>query len=151
MSYLEGFPEPADPGPVGKLELNAPEPEDDEPPTRELVWLAIGIGLIFLSIGLYGVFYHLDYEGAMPVLLKLCGLALYVLLSYMVTALPDYTNLGLLGGLLDNPYRITDNYNRWLLYIQAILVPGKLIAYSLVMSWLLGRHVYKRLKKWLST
>ena len=147
MSFLEWFLEPTNPGPVGKVEVNAPEPDDDEPPKKWLIWVAMGIGLILVCVCLYWVFYNLLYAGAKPVLLKLCWLTLYVLISHLITATPDYTNVGWLGGLMDNPFRISDDYNRWLVFFQAILLPGKLIAYSLVMSWLLGLHFYKRLKK----
>ncbi|QMW01140.1 hypothetical protein [Spirosoma foliorum] len=147
MSFLEWFLEPTNPGPVGKIEVNAPEPDDDEPPKKWWVWLTIAIGLILVGISLYWVFYNLLYAGAKPVLIKLCCLALYVLISQSLTVTPDYSNIGWLGGLVDNPFRISDDYNRWLIYIQAILVPGKLIAYSLVMSWLIGQYLYKKLKK----
>lgn len=147
MSFLEWFLEPANPGPVGNIEVTPPEPDDDEPPKKWLILLAMGIGVILASISLYWVFYDLAYVGAVPVLFKLCWLILYSLISHSVTATPDYTNVGWLGGVIDNPFRISDDYNRLLVYIQVILLPGKLIAYSLVMSWFLGRHFYKKLKK----
>ncbi|GAB4009599.1 hypothetical protein GCM10028808_18750 [Spirosoma migulaei] len=148
MSLLEWVFEPLNPGPVGKLEVNPPEPDDDDdPPKKWLIWLSIIIGLLLLGIGLYWVFYNLFYVGARLVLFKLCFLVLYVLISHSVTATPDYTNVGWLGGLVDNPFRISDDYNRWLVFIQVILLPGKLIAYSLAMSWLLGKYLYKKLKK----
>ncbi|WP_080057911.1 hypothetical protein [Spirosoma aerolatum] len=147
MSFLEWFLEPNNPGPVGKLEVNAPEPEDDEPPKKWLMWVAIGIGLILVGISLYAVFYNLGYAGFRTVFVKLCFLAIYVLLSHSITATPDYTNVGWLEGLIDNPFRISDDYNRWLIYIQVILLPGKLMAYSLIMSWPIGLYIYRRLKK----
>lgn len=148
MSFLEWFLEPTNPGPVGKVEMNAPEPDDDgEPPKKWLIWLVITIGLFLVGISLYWVFYNLLYVGAKPVLFKLCGLALYVIISHSLTVKPDYSNMGWLGGLVDNPFRISDDYNRWLAFFQAILVPGKLIAYSLIMSWLIGRYLYRRIKK----
>ncbi|MBN8823467.1 MULTISPECIES: hypothetical protein [unclassified Spirosoma] len=147
MSFLEWFLEPTNPGPVGKLEVNAPEPDDDEPPKKWLIWVAIGIGLILVGISLYTVFYNLGYAGFRAVFVKLCFLTIYVLISHVVTATPDYTNVGWFGGLIDNPFRISDDYNRWLIYIQVILLPGKLMAYSLIMSWSIGLYLYRRLKK----
>lgn len=148
MSFLEWFLEPANPGPVGKLGINSPEPDDDDkPPRKWLIWLAVVIGLLLLGVGLYWVFHNLFYVEAKSIILKLCNLALYILVGHLVTAKPNYTNVGWLGGVMDNPFRISDDYNRWLVFIEVILLPGKLIAYSLVMSWLLGQHLYKKLNK----
>ncbi len=147
MSLLEWSLEPANRGPIGKVEINPPEPNDGEPPRKWLVWVAVVIGLLCLGIGLYGVFYDLPAEGAKLVLFKLGSLALYVVISHFVTVTPNYTNVGWVRGLLDNPFRISDDYNRRLIVMQAILLPGKLIAYSLLMSWLLGQYLFKRRKK----
>lgn len=147
MSFLEWFLEPTNPGPVGKVEVNPPEPDDDEPPRKWLIWLAITLGFVLVGIGLYWVCYNLPDTGIEPVLFKLSWLTIYVLISHFVKVTPDYTNVGWLGGLIDNPFRISDDYNRWLALFQAVLLPGKLMAYSLVMSWLIGRHIYKRYKK----
>jgi hypothetical protein len=148
MSLLEWLLEPANPGPVGKLGLSSSEPEDDDkPPRKWLIWLAVVTGFLFLGVSLCWVFHNLFYIEAKSILLKLGNLALYVLTGHFVTAKPTYTNVGWLGGVVDNPFRISDDYNRWLVFIAVILLPGKLIAYSLVMSWLLGRHLYKKLHK----
>lgn len=147
MSFLEWFLKPANPGPVGSLEVNSPEPDDDEPPKKWLIWLAIIAGLILVGIGLCWTFYDFLYTTGWHISLKLCALGLYMLISHSVTARPDYTNVGWLGGLMDNPFRISDDYNRLLIYLQALLLPGKLMAYSLIISWLLVQYIRKRLKK----
>lgn len=148
MSVIEWLLEPANPGPVGKLGINSPEPdEDDKPPRKWLIWFAVVIGLLLVGVALYWVFQDLFYEEAKSITLKLVNLALYILVGHFVTAKPNYTNVGWLGGVVDNPFRISDDYNRWLVFIEVILLPGKLMAYSLVMSWLLGLHLYKKLNK----
>ena len=148
MSFIEWFLEPVNPGPIGKLEISSPEPDDnDKPPRKWLIWLAVVIGLLLLGVGLYWVFHNVFYVDAKSTILKLCNLALYILVGHLVTAKPNYTNVGWLGGVIDNPFRISDDYNRWLVFIGFILLPGKLVAYSLVMSWLLSRHLYKKLSK----
>ncbi len=147
MSLIDGFLESENPSPVGKIEFNSPEPDDDEPPEKDLIWLAITIGLILVGIGLYWTFYNLSYGNSWQVSVKLCGLVLYVMISYSLRVKPDYSNVGWLGGLMDNPFRISDNFNRWLVYLQALLVPGKLIVYSLLMSWVVCQHGWKRFRK----
>ena len=148
MSFIEWFLEPANPGPVGRIGINSPEPnDDDKPPRKWPIWLAVVIGLLLFGVGLYWVFYNVFDVEAKSTILRLCNLALYILTGHFVTAKPNYTNVGWLGGVMDNPFRISDDYNRWLVFIEVILLPGKLIAYSLVMSWLLGQHLYRKLSK----
>jgi len=146
MSFIEWFLEPANPGPVGKLGINLPESDDDDkPPRKWLIWLTVIVGLLLFGVGLYWVFQDLFYEKARSILLKSGSFVLYILAGHFVTSRPDYTNVGWLGGVMDNPFRISDDYNRWLVLIEVVLLPGKLIAYSLVMSWLLGQYLYKKL------
>ena len=148
MSLLEWFFEPTNPGPVGNVEIDSPEePDDQEPPRRWLIWLAIAIGLLLCGVGLWWVFYNLRYVSSGQIVLKLCWLTLYILASYKITARPDYSNVGWLGGLFDNPFRISDDYNRWLIYLQVLLLPGKLMAYSVVLTWFIGQQFYKKIKK----
>ena len=148
MSLLEWLLEPANPGPVGTVKVNTSDPDDDvDPPKKWLIWVAIAAGLILAGICIYGVFYNAADVGTETVLLKLGCLMVYMLISHFVNAVPDYTNVGWLGGLIDHPFRISDDYNRLLLFTQALLLPGKLMAYSLIMSWLIGKRLYKKLKK----
>lgn len=148
MSFIEWLLEPANPGPVSKLETNSHEPDnDDKPPRKWLIWLAVVIGWLVLGVAFYWVFQDLFHEETKSILVKLGNLALYILTGHFVTAKPNYTNVGWLGGVIDNPFRISDDYNRWLVFIEVILLPGKLMAYSLIMSWLLVRHLYKKLNK----
>ena len=41
-------------------------------------------------------------------------------------------NIGWLGGLMDHPFRYSDDINRGLLGLKLILMPGRLIAESVV-------------------
>lgn len=60
------------------------------------------------------------------------GLALYLLLGYFVRPRADTENLGLAGGLIDNPFRYSDDINRSLLFFQIVLWPGRFIGESYV-------------------
>ena len=148
MSLVEWFFEPVNPGPVGKVEINPPQPDDDgDPPRKWFIYLVVVTGLLLAGLGLYWAFRNASYDGAKIILLKLSCFALYILISQSITATPESTNIGWLGGLIDNPFRISDDFNRWILFLQIILLPGKLIAYSLVMSSILIQHLYKKFKK----
>ncbi|TDE17359.1 hypothetical protein [Dyadobacter psychrotolerans] len=148
MGLLEWFFESRNPGPVGKVGINPPEPDDEgEPPRKWLIYVAIVVGLILAGTALSWVFEDSAYIGFKQNLYRLCLFFLYVLVGHFVSAKPDHTNIGWLGGLVDNPFRISDDFNRWVLFTQIILLPGKLIAYSLVMSLIIGRHFFKKLKQ----
>lgn len=57
---------------------------------------------------------------------------IYLALGYSVHPDPDMSNLGWLGGLVNDPIHYTDNVNRQLLALLVILLPGRFLAESLV-------------------
>ena len=132
------------PGPVGKLQVDARQPLDQPPPKKWMIWTAILLGVACWEVGLLWVVAQWPKLTISHGLLKLGGLSLYVWVSYRVSAKPDHANLGWWNGLLDNPFRSSDNVNRWLLYLQALLLPGKLMAYSFVMGWVIFEHMTKK-------
>ena len=48
-------------------------------------------------------------------------------------------DLGWFGGLLNDPFRYRDNINRQLLFLQIVLLPGRLLAEG--MMWLKDRCI----------
>ena len=56
----------------------------------------------------------------------------YVIVAHVVRIHPDTSDLGLFGGLIDNPFSISDDINRLMLFFQILLLPGRLIAESLL-------------------
>ena len=143
MKWLAWLPEDK-PGPVGKLQVDAPEDPNQPPPKKWMIWVAILLGIACWEVGLLWVVDQWPGLRISQGLLKLGGLCLYVWISYRVSAKPDYTNLGWWGGLLDNPFRSSDNVNRWLLYLQLLLLPGKLMAYSFAMGWVIFDQLTRR-------
>ena len=57
---------------------------------------------------------------------------IYLALGYSVHPDPDMSNLGWLGGLVNDPIHYTDNVNRQLLTLLLILLPGRFLSESLV-------------------
>jgi hypothetical protein len=146
MSLIEWLFESANPGPVGKLEVNQEDPDDrGKRPKKWLIYSATLIGLLLAGIGFYWVFHNRSHDGAGPVIVRLCCFAAYVVTSHFFNSTPESTNMGWAGGLIDNPFRISDDFNRLLLLLQVLLLPGKLIAFSLLAGWLLGRRLFKAL------
>ena len=58
--------------------------------------------------------------------------SVYLLASYFIKPEPDNSNLGWLGGMFDDPYQITDNFNRFLYFLLVIFFPGRLISIGLI-------------------
>ena len=54
----------------------------------------------------------------------------YCLLGFFLRPEPDTSNMGWLGGLIDNPFRYSDDINRFLLFLKIFLVPGCFFAES---------------------
>ena len=56
----------------------------------------------------------------------------YLALGYGLRIEPNTRDLGLLGGLLDHPFKYTDDLNRALLWAKILLFPGRLVATPIV-------------------
>jgi len=131
MSMFEWLFEMNNPGPTGDFErghyrLNWPR-----------IWIIIAglSSLLFVGfviyIGPFNRFLHFDTINAV----LLTGLIIsYLLVSYYIYPKPNLDNLGFLG-FIDNPFRYTDDINRYLLWSQIILFPGKILAIPIVNLW----------------
>ena len=84
----------------------------------------IGIGL--LGISEWGILIS-----GYPILLNVL-LLIYLLIAYNVDPKPRMDKLGLLGGLVDHPFKYTDDINRTMLFLKVILFPGKIIGTPIV-------------------
>ncbi|MBN7772304.1 hypothetical protein [Clostridium aminobutyricum] len=62
-------------------------------------------------------------------------MAVYSAAGYFISPKPDYSNVGWLGGIFDNPFRFSDDINRMLIFVMVILMPGRLIS-TTVLSWI---------------
>jgi hypothetical protein len=145
MSLVEWLLESTNPGPIGKVGLNRKPNDNGKPSKKWLVYVAVLIGVILAGIGLYLILHSYAHVGVGIVIVRLCFFALYVIVSHLFTATPERTNMGWLGGLVDNPFRISDDFNRLILLLQILLLPGKLIALALIIGWILIRYLCKAL------
>ena len=122
MSLFEWFGEKFNPGPVGTV---AHDEEDTwQPKSRFLIWLLTLLGVAILGLLIWGIFQlENKWQGFLLLLV-------YLLLSWWLSPQPDRSNMGWAGGIIDHPFRITDDFNRWLFFFALFLVPGKLILYA---------------------
>ncbi|HPE35838.1 MAG TPA: hypothetical protein PK625_01710 [Spirochaetales bacterium] len=67
------------------------------------------------------------------------GLGAYLVASYFIKAKPNTSDLGMLGGLVDHPFKYTDDVNRALLFLKIALAPGKFVSRSIVDGFRAGR------------
>lgn len=134
MSLLEWLGEARNPGPSGGVSVGPPPPNGGSP--RRIVMRAI-IAVILLGVATwYAVAAALEPYGTLvaPIVL-----VVYLLASAFLHPEPDADNMGYLGGAIDNPFRISDDANRTMLMLAAVLVPGKFVVGALVDAWRLGR------------
>ena len=59
-------------------------------------------------------------------LLVLALETVYIFAGYHINPQPNSDNYGWAGGLIDNPFRISDDINRFLLSLRIILYPGRM-------------------------
>ena len=66
------------------------------------------------------------------------GCLVYVVAGTLLRPKPDYSNVGWFGGLVDHPFRLSDDYNRFLIFLLLFLWPARVIGSGFVMlfRWL---------------
>lgn len=128
MGLLEWIGEGFSPGPRGDVSFGGWQP--DRP--RGSVIVRAVVALILLG-GAWFVILRLLWPPSGTALLTTLGATLlYLFIAYYVRPEPDTDNLGLFGGLIDHPFRWSDDWNRTLLFLKVVLWPGAFVAESLV-------------------
>ena len=59
------------------------------------------------------------------------ALLTYCVAGHVITPRPNYNDVGWLGGLVNNPFRLSDNLNRWLIFARVVLAPGRFMTSSI--------------------
>ena len=96
---------------------------------------ALGVGCWFLHDALF------EAASAKSILISFIFPALYIALGFFFRPQADVDDLGWFGGMMDNPFSFTDDYNRGLLGLRVLLLPGLLLAtpYAIIIRRLAGR------------
>jgi len=103
--------------------------------------LAGWIGSIVIVVSPYiGLHYAFDelLNKPLPQWIHLTyGLVMVTYLLAAATVQPDYdrTELGWFGGLMDNPFSLEDDHNRYGLFLDLALLPGRVVCWTLHGSW----------------
>ena len=130
MSLFEFFGEHNNPGNIGRIENNIGSQKETSFGmliSKTIISVGIIVGLYILIFG-----FAFQFKGIM---IYLGVMLIYCLISYFVIPKPDYSNIGLLGGLVDHPFRFSDDINRSLIFFMIILYPGRLISTTIV-TWI---------------
>lgn len=138
MSLVEWIGERFSPGPIGAIENEAPAPGHWDPR------LIVARGVVALGLSLASITWILSAtESSGAAAIALLFVATYCLGAYRFSPRPDLDNVGWLGGLVDNPFRISDDYNRLLVVVAVVLWPGRFVTVSLrdFVGFLRGRRV----------
>lgn len=142
MGLFEWFGEVRNTQPRGSIGKGSGFPE---PPYNNVAWIwgVIATSLVLL---LYykTVFQGIDVFNWPDRLLGFILISSYLWVSYWVFVKPNYENVGWLGGLIDHPFRISDDYNRFLIFLQLLLFPGKFLSQGMVVLWKLLQHQNKQ-------
>lgn len=125
MGMFEWLGESWNPGPSGRLELNG-----DAPVRR--IWLPFTLVRFSLTVGLLPVVVGAAlWAGSGEPFQGFAAGAVYVaylVVGYVIRPNPDTSNVGMLGGLVDHPFRVSDDWNRFLVMLGLLLFPGYLLA-----------------------
>lgn len=128
MSLLEWLGESYNPGEIGSVDSEKPIYKAKP---RYIVLIKLIISLFIIGLLYYIIFENVPSIEITEVIKITVGLIIYLLLGFFITPKPDYDNVGLMGGLIDHPFRISDDYNRALVFFKAFLWPGKFISVSI--------------------
>ncbi|MHC1723541.1 MAG: hypothetical protein AB9836_10095 [Aminipila sp.] len=94
---------------------------------KTIVSIVILTVIYYLS---FGISFHMK-----EALLFAAAITVYSVGGYFILPKPDYSNVGWFGGIFDNPFRISDDINRMLVFVMVILMPGRLFS-TTVLSWI---------------
>jgi hypothetical protein len=129
VSLFEWIGESVDPGEVGTVRLDGP---DERPPRSRL---EVAVRLIVSGLMLAGLVWLLHKFGLRRPdhwAIAIGVTAAYLCLGYFVRPEPDWDNIGWLGGMMNHPFRYSDNINRTLLTFKILLWPGAFVSEAIV-------------------
>ena len=123
MSIFELIGEFFNPGPVGSIDVEVQHKASLRAPGIVVLHAVVSSVLLALLIAFVGI----------PTgVLGTAACVLYVVVGTLLRPRPDYRNVGWLGGLIDHPFRISDDLNWILIVIMILLAPGRFIGAGLV-------------------
>ena len=138
MSLFEWFGEAYNPGSIGGVDFSYNYKEGKKQ-SNGIVLIKFFFSLVVVGIGYLLIFTKLcplSMANFFKTNLLVC---IYLAIALLIQPKPDYSNIGLLGGIFDHPFRYSDDINRFLLFVVILLYPGKFIVKSIVRGIFLFR------------
>jgi len=145
MSLFEWFGESFNPGEVGTVDVGSRDSDERGSATRSRIAVLVCFAFAAALIGL-GAYFVVSVYGvptAGGLVWLTFGTFVYLSLSYFVHPKPDTSNIGWMGGLMDHPFRYSDDVNRFLIFLLIVLWPGRFISESLVDMVGLAVHAWQ--------
>ncbi|MBD3724786.1 MAG: hypothetical protein IE891_08420 [Flavobacteriaceae bacterium] len=137
MSLFEWLGEYFNPKNIGEITKETP-PRVNKPKFKIYIHFVISILLI---IGYYYLWLNNDTNfNLKKIIIITILLIVYLSITYNYKVKPDYNNIGLFGTPIDHPFRISDDINRFLIFFEIFLFPGRYISTSIVSFVLKFRH-----------
>lgn len=113
--------------------------DEDDAASHAPSWIMILLGWagsIAIVVGPYvALLYYMPQVEAWMHYTYWAVMFTYLLSAAALDPQPDMSNLGWGGTMINNPFTYEDNINRKLLGLAMLLLPGKLVAWTLVMTW----------------
>ncbi len=138
MSLFEWLGESYNPGPTGTVDVGYRSRPDR---SRLAVLVCLVLTLILLGIWVYFILGICQVTSPTGLIGLALGTLLYLVLGYTIHPQPDMSNIGWMGGLMDHPFRYSDDVNRFLIFLVIFLWPGRFMAESIVDTGSLLMHV----------
>ncbi|MHA7109879.1 hypothetical protein ACRTDU_07115 [Sunxiuqinia elliptica] len=128
MSIFELIGELFNPGQVGEIDFN----DRRETYHRKFIIIRLVISLLLLGLLEYLFLrYPKHYNDFVYILKVNAFLLIYLLISFKIKIRSNSDNLGWVPFLIDNPFRISDDFNRFLVVLKVLFMPGKYISSSI--------------------
>ena len=99
---------------------------------RNSLMLRLFVSFLIISGYYFFIYKYMQRHGGDLMIKATIGLFIYTVISYFIRPKPDMNNLGYFGGLINRPFDHTDDWNRFLLNMKILLLPGVIISEAIV-------------------
>jgi hypothetical protein len=129
MGLFEIIGERRNPGPIGKIDFS----DKYNSIQKKHITIRFIFSLIIIGIIEYLLIYETGWRNKMTnLLISNIVLLIYLVISLFINIRPNFNNTGMRSFLFDNPFRYSDDINRYLILLKVIFEPGKFISKSIV-------------------
>ncbi|MGZ3950463.1 MAG: hypothetical protein ACXVBZ_03665 [Flavisolibacter sp.] len=133
MGLFEWLGDAFNPGPVGDVDAGG------QPLFEKSIKKGWAVFFMIIGFGVFGFFVWLILKSN-SIYPSILLFIFYLLLAYFLTPRPDTSNVGFAGGLVNDPFRISDDANRLAVFFYLFLLPGKLIVFAMQTAY----HLLKK-------